>query len=123
MTLPMNLPLSRRLALGALLAAVPVAALAHHGWSSFDASKVLDHTGAVTSSTWSNPHGTLIMQRDGRRLTIELAPVSRMQARGLSEAAIAPGRTLRVYAYESTRTPDVFRAEWVEVEGRRVELR
>ena len=103
--------------------ALPAAALAHHGWGSFDSSKVLDHAGPVVSSVYANPHGTLVMAREGRNLTIELAPVSRMQARGLSEADIAPGRTLRVYAYQNQRDASLFRAEWVEVQGRRVELR
>lgn len=103
--------------------ALPAAALAHHGWGSFDSSKVLDHAGPVVSSVYANPHGTLVMAREGRTLTIELAPVSRMQARGLTEADIAPGRTLRVYAYQNQRDASLFRAEWVEVQGRRVELR
>lgn len=103
--------------------ALPAAALAHHGWGSFDSSKVLDHAGPVVSSVYANPHGTLVMAREGRNLTIELAPVSRMQARGLTEADIAPGRTLRVYAYQNQRDASLFRAEWVEVQGRRVELR
>jgi hypothetical protein len=113
----------RRTALVLAIAAAPLAAAAHHGWSSFDTSKVLDHSGAVKSSTYSNPHGTLIMARGGRDLTIELAPVSRMQTRGLAEADVAAGRTVRVYAYQSNRSESIFRAEWVEVDGRRVELR
>ena len=113
----------RNIAAAIALAAVPTAALAHHGWGSFDSAKVLDHAGPVVSSVYANPHGTLVMAREGRTLTIELAPVSRMQARGLREADIAPGRTLRVYAYQNQRDANLFRAEWVEVEGRRVELR
>jgi hypothetical protein len=109
-------------AIGALLLA-PAAALSHHGWGSFDASKALDHTGPVVASIYANPHGVLTMERNGRRLTIELAPVFRMQARGLSEADIAPGKVVRVLAYENTRDATLFRAEWVEVAGRRVELR
>lgn len=114
---------SFRTAAALAFAAVPLAALAHHGWSSFDTAKVLDYTAPVVTSQWSNPHGTVTMTRDGRTLTIELAPVSRMTARGLTEADIAPGRTLRVFAYESTRVPNTFRAEWVEAAGKRVELR
>jgi hypothetical protein len=112
-----------RVAVSAAMLAGASAALSHHGWGSFDSSKVLDHTGPVASSVYSNPHGTLIMERQGARLTIELAPVFRMQARGLTEADIAPGRVVRVYAYQNTRDAALFRAEWVEVNGRRVELR
>lgn len=112
-----------RLVAAIVLAALPAAALAHHGWGSFDTSKVLDHNGAVARSTYANPHGTLYMMKDGQELTIELAPVSRMQARGLQAADVEPGKVLRVYAYQNTRDPKLHRAEWVEVNGKRIELR
>ena len=85
--------------------------------------KVLDHTGSVARSTYANPHGTLHMRRGEAELTVELAPVFRMEARGLRPEDIAPGKTVRVYAYQNTSDPTLFRAEWVEVDGRRVELR
>lgn len=104
--------------------AAPGLALAHHGWSSFDTAKALDHTGAVVRSTYANPHGTLIMLREGKEITVELAPVSRMEARGLSEGDIAAGKTVRVYAYTNRDNPLLFRAEWIEPQGKkRVELR
>jgi len=99
------------------------AALAHHGWGSFDTSKVLDVTAPVARSTYANPHGILRLVKDGQELTIELAPVSRMSARGLTEQDIAPGRVVRVYAYANVTNPVLFRAEWVEIGRRRVELR
>lgn len=109
-------------AFGLAFAAAP-AALAHHGWGSFDRNKVLDHTGPVVRSTYANPHGTLYMARDGQTLTIELAPTSRMTTRGLRAEDVAAGQVVRVYAYENVNEPRLFRAEWVEVGGRRVELR
>ncbi len=115
--------IDRRAVLAAGIVAVPGAALAHHGWGGFDSSKVLDHTGPVARSTYANPHGTLFMQKDGQELTIELAPTSRMQARGLSADDIAAGKTVRVYAYQNRGNPRVYRAEWVEAGGKRVELR
>lgn len=117
------MPSRRHLVVLAALVAMPAAALAHHGWGGFDSSKVLDHTGPVARSTYANPHGTLFMVKDGDELTIELAPTSRMQARGLAEADVAAGKTVRVYAYQNRGNPKVYRAEWVEVAGRRVELR
>ncbi len=115
---------NRRIALAAVLAlAATPTALAHHGWGSFDRDKVLDHTGPVLRSTYANPHGTLYMARGGRDLTIELAPTSRMGARGLRPEDIAAGQVIRVLAYENVNDPRIFRAEWVEVGGRRVELR
>ena len=53
--------------------------------------------------------------------TLDVAPAA-MHA--VDDLAVAlPGRTLRVYAYQNQRDANLFRAEWVEVEGRRVELR
>jgi len=109
------------LAAPALLVAVP--ARAHHGWGSFDRSRTVDHTGPVTRSAFTNPHGIVVSPREGRELTFELAPVSRMQARGLAEADIAPGRTVRLFGYQNTQTPTLYRAEWIEIAGRRIELR
>lgn len=112
-----------------LLAVIPAMALlsgaaaAHHGWGGFDRDKVLDHSGPVARSTFANPHGTLYMQKDGQELIVELAPTSRMQARGLTAEDVAAGKTVRVYAYQNRGNPNVYRAEWVEVSGRRIELR
>lgn len=115
--------IDRRTLVAAGIAAVPAAASAHHGWGGFDTSKVLDHTGPVARSTYANPHGTLYMVRNGEELTVELAPTSRMQARGLAADDIAAGKTVRVYAYQNRGNPKVYRAEWVEAGGKRVELR
>lgn len=115
--------LSRRTALAIPALIIPGPALAHHGWGGFDASQVLDHTGLIARSTYANPHGTLWMAREGVEMIIELAPTNRMTARGLAESDIAPGRSVRVYAYRNRGNPNVYRAEWIEVAGRRVELR
>lgn len=115
--------IDRRTLVAAAITMIPAAAYAHHGWGGFDTSRVLDHTGPVARSTYANPHGTLYMVKDGEELTVELAPTSRMQARGLAADDIAAGRTVRVYAYQNRGNPKVYRAEWVEVGGKRVELR
>lgn len=104
-----------------LALAAPV--LAHHGWGGFDTNKPLDHSGAVTGSSFSNPHGVVKTFRDGKELTFELAPVARMEARGLAAADIAPGKSVRLYGYQNNGVPALYRAEWIEIAGRRIELR
>lgn len=111
------------LAVFAALAALTGVGSAHHGWGGFDASKALDLTAPVLRSTYANPHGTLQLMHERREVTIELAPTGRMEARGLTAQDIAPGRTVRVYAYQNRGNPAVYRAEWIEADGRRVELR
>lgn len=118
----MTLP--RRFAIAAAVLVLPAAALAHHGWDGFDNTKVLDHAGPVLRSTYANPHGTVFLMKDGREVTIELAPVSRMEARGLAEGDLATGKTVRIYAHQNRGNPSVYRAEWIEPAGKaRVELR
>jgi hypothetical protein len=113
-----------RTAFAVALLALPAAALAHHGWGGFDTAKTLDHTGPVVRSTYANPHGTLYMTKEGAEIIVELAPVSRMEARGLPSADVAPGKTVRVFAYQNRGDPKVYRAEWIEPAGKkRVELR
>ena len=51
----------------ALALATPVAALAHHGWSSYDTEKVTRLVGPFTSVSWSNPHGTATMNWQGKK--------------------------------------------------------
>jgi hypothetical protein len=114
-------PRRHLLALPALLAATP--ALAHHGWGGFDREQARDITAPVLRSTYANPHGMIVLAEGGRELSFELAPVGRMQARGLNAADIAPGRPVRLFGYRNVQNAALYRAEWIEVAGRRVELR
>jgi len=116
--------MKRRILFAGLIAlAIGGPVLAHHGWGGFDTNKPLDHSGAVSESSFSNPHGVVKSMRDGKELVFELAPVSRMEARGLAAADIAPGKTVRLYGYQNNGVPTLYRAEWIEIAGRRIELR
>lgn len=44
------------------VAAVPCAATAHHGWSSFDADRPIYLEGTVRSVRWQNPHAELQLE-------------------------------------------------------------
>ena len=113
----------RKRSLLAAALAVPAAAFAHHGWSSYDASKEIRLVGPFTAVSWTNPHGTAKMNWQGRSWDVILAPVSRMEARGLSEAMIAPGRRIRIVGYpRRDGTPEI-RLERVIVGDKVVELR
>ena len=105
----------------ALFAAAP--ALAHHGWGSYDVSKVFGIDGPVEHLDWSNPHAHLRIVHQGVTWEATLAPLSRMLLRGLSEDMLKPGTTVRVEGYPSTRTPNEMRAERIIVAGKTVELR
>ena len=112
----------RRLALAAaLLVATP--AVAHHGWGSYDAAKIFTITAPVEHLDWSNPHAHLQLRHQGEMWEATLAPLSRMQLRGLSQEMLKPGTTVAVEGYPSTRTPREMRAERITVAGKTVELR
>ena len=73
----------------AIAFALAGAAVAHHGWSDYDASKTLDLTGAVKESTFGNPHGTLKLEVESKVWSVVLAPPQRMRDRGLTPEMIA----------------------------------
>lgn len=107
----------------AVLALTAGAAFAHHGWSSYDAAKTLRPTAEVIESHWGSPHGSLVIAIDGERWDVVLAPVSRMQARGLEQGDIAPGKTVTVEGYPRTDGTREMRAERITAGGQTVELR
>lgn len=41
-------------------------ALAHHGWGSYDDTKVVTLTAPIESMTYENPHGELGLQFEGK---------------------------------------------------------
>ncbi len=114
----------RKIIVAAAFATImPVAAFAHHGWSSYDANNVLTLKGAILESRYENPHGELMLEDSGKRWLVTLAPVSRMQARGLPREALAVGKTVTVVGYPSRVKEGEMRAERITAEGKTVELR
>lgn len=103
--------------------ALAVPASAHHGWSSYDESKPVTLTGSFARVQWGSPHGMAQIRWRGKAWTVVLAPVARMEARGLSEAAIAPGRRLTLTGYLKRDGSPEMRIERIRVGGKTVELR
>ncbi len=99
------------------------AAWAHHGWSAYDADKVMRPIGEVVESSWGSPHGSVVLTVDGQRWDVVLAPVSRMTARGLAREDIAVGKTVTVEAYPRRDGTREMRAERITADGKTVELR
>lgn len=108
----------------AVLAMLPMFALnAHHGWSSYDASQVLTVKAPLKAVTWGNPHGTAKVSWQKAEWDVVLAPVSRMQARGLTEEMVNKGQTVTLVGYPRTDGTKEMRIERVIVDGKTVELR
>jgi hypothetical protein len=111
----------RRLFLG--LALVPAAAVAHHGWSSYDAGQTITHTATLQKLNWGNPHGSATVRYKGKDWQVVLAPVARMEARGLTREMLGPKQRVTLIGYpRSDGTPEM-RIERVKVGDKTVELR
>jgi uncharacterized protein DUF6152 len=106
-----------------LLAALPLSAIAHHGWSEYDVTRALTLTGTVVESGWEHPHGFVKLETPGKTWIVVLAPPSRMENRGLQKAAIATGMTATVEGFPNRDKPEEMRAERITVGGKTTELR
>ncbi len=112
-----------KLAAACLIAAAPVAAWAHHGWSSYDETKPITLSGPLQEVTWSSPHGSAKMNWQGRQWDVVLAPVTRMTARGLTLDSIDEGQRITLTGYiRRDGTPEM-RVERIRADGKIVELR
>ena len=113
----------KRLAVMAILAAVPGFTWGHHGWSEYDSSKVLKLTGKIVESGYEHPHGHVRLETPGKTWNVVLAPPSRMERRGLDKSALKPGASATVEGYPNRDKPEEMRAERITVNGKTVELR
>jgi len=108
-------------ALGLLLAAA--IAQAHHGWSSYDADQLLTLEVPLQSVNYRNPHADVSIEHKGRTWQVILAPISRLQSRGLPEADLTAGKTVTIVGYPRKDGTAEIRAERIIVDGRTIELR
>src|SRR5713226_648457 len=99
------------------------AALAHHGWGSYDAAKPVTVTGPIVTSKFENPHAAITVKASDKVWTVTLAPTSRMSSRGATEKVIAVGNNVSAYGYPSTVEKDEMRAERITVDGKTYEMR
>jgi hypothetical protein len=97
--------------------------LPHHGWADYDQEKTLDYTGTIQELVYENPHATIRITDAKKIWSVYLAPVSRMQARGVTEEMVKKGSTIRVVGYPHKKVKDEMRAERIFVDGNKYELR
>ena len=99
------------------------AALAHHGWGSYDSARKFTIQSAVKHLQWQNPHVHIQLDYDNATWTIVLAPISRMERRGLAPEMIKEGTEVAAEGYPSRRVDHEMRAERISVGGKMFELR
>ena len=100
-----------------------LSAFAHHGWGSYDADKPMTVEAVIEEISLGNPHGHMMLTHGGRQWEVTLAPLSRMTARGATAAVVAKGKTVKAYGYPKRDGTPEMRAEWIEVDSKRFELR
>ena len=115
--------MTRSVFFSAAFALLTSAALAHHGWGSYDASKPVTVTGPIVTSKFENPHATITVGASDKVWTVTLAPTSRMNSRGATEKVVAVGQNISAYGYPSTVDKDEMRAERITVNGKTYEMR
>ncbi len=106
-----------------LVAIIAPGALAHHGWSGYDANQTLDVSGVIKMSGYEHPHGFIELAVPGKTWLVVLAPPSRMERRGLPRDMLKPGTKATVVGYPSRTDPKEMRAERITIEDKTVELR
>lgn len=102
---------------------LPLPALAHHGWSEYDAAKVLTLDGTVLTSTYDNPHTVIRFKTADKTWVAVLAPPFRMDARGLKAEAIKAGVKAQLVGYPNRTKADELRVERIIIDGKTTELR
>jgi Family of unknown function (DUF6152) len=115
--------MTRSVFFSAAFALLTSAALAHHGWGSYDASKPITVAGPIVTSKFENPHAAITVRAGDKVWTVTLAPTSRMNSRGATEKVVAVGQNVSAYGYPSTVEKDEMRAERITVNGKTYEMR
>jgi len=98
-------------------------AVAHHGWSGYDASQTLNLTGVIREAGYEHPHGYVKLEVPGKTWLVVLAPPSRMERRGLTRDMMVQGTTATVVGYPNRSDPQELRAERITIAGKTTELR
>jgi len=111
------------LAASILLVLAPAAALAHHGWSGYDASQVLNLTGTIREAGYEHPHGFVKLETPDKTWLVVLAPPSRMENRGLPREMLKAGTKASVVGYPNRSDASEMRAERITIGDKTTELR
>jgi hypothetical protein len=114
----------RTITICAVLAAATGAALAHHGWGSYNEAAPVTVSGAILTMKFDNPHATATVRGGEEKVwTVTLAPPFRMTSRGATEKVVAVGNTIQAYGYPSSSGASEMRAERITVDGKTYEMR
>ena len=112
---------TRVLLLATALIPLAGAAAAHHGWADYDPQRPVNLVGTIREVRYANPHVTLQLRTPAAGTTpardwrVVLAPVARMQRRGVTEERLRPGTTVRVIGERHRRIAQEVKIEWIVI--------
>jgi len=92
-------------------------------WGAYDLTKPQKLTGVIKEISFNAPPALMKIEVDKKILTVVLAPLVRMNARGLTEQMLKPGATVSLVGFQSKQTSDELRAESLTIDGRMTDLR
>src|SRR5262245_66596173 len=97
---------------------------AHHGWTGYDETKLVQHTGVIKEVGFENPHSFVKLEVHKKTIwNVILAPPTRMESRGLTKDKLKVGATATIMGYPHKKTRDEIRAERITIDGKTTELR
>src|SRR2546425_13312710 len=115
---------SRSLLAGStLLVLAPAADLGHHGWSGYDASRVLSLSGVIREAGYEHPHGFVKLETPDKTWLVVLAPPSRMENRGLPREMLKAGTNASVVGYPNRSDAGEMRAERITIGDKTTDFR
>lgn len=106
----------------ALICLTPALASAHHGWSTYDADKTLTITAPISEIRWANPHGAAAVQYQGKRWEVVLAPILRMETRGLSADMLKKAKSVTLIGQPRKDGTPEMKIQRIVVEGKEYNL-
>ena len=113
----------KKVLVAAAVLAIPAGATAHHGWTSYDEKKVIKVRTSLSDVKWGNPHGSASVRYNNATWHVVLAPVGRMEARGLTKEMIGPKKQVVLEGYPRRDGTREMRIERITSAGKTVELR
>jgi hypothetical protein len=115
---------SLKLALAAAVLVLPAPALAHHGWAGQDNAHVTNLEGKIAAVRFRDPHAEVDLMQGNQMWTATLAPIGRMESRGVTAGSLKVGDTVKISGHRNLdMTKYEVKANDITIGGKTTNLR